>query len=82
MTDGTTVKTVSNHTLYAKWESNTYVVSFDAGEGTVSPSTQTKRYDSAYGKMRTERMRRFLCLFVKATPSWDGMMDRAARATW
>lgn len=37
-------------TLYAKWEANTYVVSFDAEGGTVSPSTQTKRYDSVYGK--------------------------------
>jgi len=50
VTDSTTVKTASNHTLYAKWEANTYVVTFDAGEGTVSPSTQSKRYDSAYGK--------------------------------
>ncbi len=37
-------------TLYAVWTANTYTVSFDADGGTVSPTTQTKRFDSAYGK--------------------------------
>src|SRR5690606_32603766 len=36
-------------TLYAQWEANAYLVTFDAGDGTVDPATQTKRYDAAYG---------------------------------
>jgi len=36
--------------LYAVWTANTYTVSFDADGGTVSPTSQVKRFDSAYGK--------------------------------
>jgi len=50
VTDTTTVATASNHTLYAKWTTNTYTVTFDAQGGSVSPTTQTKQYGSTYGK--------------------------------
>ncbi len=50
VTDSTTVSTASNHILYAKWTANTYTVTFDAEGGSVSPGTQTKLFDSTYGR--------------------------------
>ena len=49
VTDATTVATASNHTLYAKWMTNTYTVTFDAQGGSVSPTSQIKLFGSTYG---------------------------------
>ncbi|MDY5595818.1 MAG: InlB B-repeat-containing protein [Oscillospiraceae bacterium] len=40
-------------TLYAKWDANTYTVTFDAGEGTVSPENQTVTFDQPYSALPT-----------------------------
>jgi len=48
--DSTVVATAANHTLFAKWTANDYTITFDADGGTVSPATQTKQFDSTYGK--------------------------------
>ena len=37
----------------AKWQANTYSVSFDANGGSVSTTSQTVTYDSAYGTLPT-----------------------------
>ncbi len=50
ITDATVVTTAANHTLFAKWTANDYTVTFNADGGTVSPATQTKQFDSTYGK--------------------------------
>ncbi|MCI6359689.1 MAG: InlB B-repeat-containing protein [Clostridiales bacterium] len=40
-------------TLYAKWDANTYTVTFDAGEGTVSPENKTVTFDQTYSDLPT-----------------------------
>lgn len=40
-------------TLYAKWNANTYTVTFAAGEGTVLPKNQTVTFDQPYGDLPT-----------------------------
>lgn len=40
-------------TLYAKWDANTYTVTFDAGEGTVTPKNQTVTFDQPYSDLPT-----------------------------
>ncbi len=40
-------------TLYAKWDANTYTVTFDAGKGTVSPENQTVTFDQPYSALPT-----------------------------
>ena len=40
-------------TLYPFWTAKTYTVTFDANGGTVSPTTQTVTYGSAYGTLPT-----------------------------
>lgn len=41
-------------TLYAKWNANTYIVTFDAQGGSApSPSTKTVTFDAAYGTLPT-----------------------------
>jgi uncharacterized repeat protein (TIGR02543 family) len=37
-----------NATVYARWTANTYTVTYNAGSGTVSPSTATVTYGSSY----------------------------------
>jgi len=53
-TDGTTDNLTSADgatvTLYAVWGAYAYTVTFDAEGGTVTPASQTKLYDSTYGK--------------------------------
>lgn len=44
------LETHGNMHLYAKWVPNTYTVTYDAQGGTVSPASQTKLFDSNYGK--------------------------------
>jgi len=53
ITSDTTVKTASNHTLYAQWAANEYTVSFDPNGGSVAPSSQTAIYNSTYGDLPT-----------------------------
>jgi uncharacterized repeat protein (TIGR02543 family) len=38
----------SDTMVYARWVGNTYTVTYDAGGGTVSPSTGTVTYDASY----------------------------------
>ena len=40
-------------TLYAKWDANTYTVTFDAREGTVSPENQTVTFGQPYSALPT-----------------------------
>jgi uncharacterized protein (TIGR02145 family)/uncharacterized repeat protein (TIGR02543 family) len=46
------VATMSDHTLVAQWQ-NSYLVTFDSNGGTVSTSSQTVKYGSAYGTLPT-----------------------------
>lgn len=43
----------TDSTIYAKWSVGTYTVTFDANGGTVSPSTKSVTYNSAYGTLPT-----------------------------
>ncbi len=40
-------------TIYAKWTVNSYVVTFDAKGGSVTPATKTVVYDGVYGELPT-----------------------------
>jgi uncharacterized repeat protein (TIGR02543 family) len=52
VTAGTIVALAADHTLYANWTLNTYVVSFDAQGGeAASPASTTVAYDSPYGPL-------------------------------
>ena len=53
VTKETVVKTVADHTLYARWTANTYTVKFDVNGGTVTPAEQTVTYGSTYGELPT-----------------------------
>ena len=53
VTSGTTVSTVGNHTLYARWTPNTYTVAYDAEGGSVSPSSKTVLFGIGYGSLAT-----------------------------
>jgi len=44
---------VSDFTVYAKWETNTYTIMLDAGSGTVSPTSISARYGEAVGVLPT-----------------------------
>ena len=37
-------------TLHAKWTTNTYIVTYDAEGGSVTPASQTKLFGATYGK--------------------------------
>jgi len=50
ITSSTTVTTMANQTLYAKWTANTYTVSFDSQGGSVA-SNQTVTFNSLYGAL-------------------------------
>ncbi|MBR3619974.1 MAG: InlB B-repeat-containing protein, partial [Clostridia bacterium] len=43
--------TNASATLYAKWEANQYLVSFNANGGTVKPTSKKFTYDSPYGEL-------------------------------
>ncbi len=49
----TTVKTASNHTIYAHWKESTYTITFNPNGGSVSPTTKNVTYDSTYGTLPT-----------------------------
>ncbi|MBO4902398.1 MAG: InlB B-repeat-containing protein [Lachnospiraceae bacterium] len=51
VSSGTKVTIASDHTLYARWTANSYTVTFDANGGSVSPSTKSVTYGSAYGDL-------------------------------
>ncbi|MCR5702659.1 MAG: InlB B-repeat-containing protein [Lachnospiraceae bacterium] len=53
VTATTKVTNTSNHTLYAHWTANTYTVTFNANGGTVSPTSNTYTYGSAYTDLPT-----------------------------
>ena len=38
-------------TVYAKWTANTYIVTYDANDGEVTPTTKEVTYDLAYGEL-------------------------------
>ena len=43
----------SDATLYAHWTANTYIVTFDANGGSVSPAATNVTYDAEYGELPT-----------------------------
>ena len=43
------VPTDDVHSVYAQWTANTYNVTFNANDGSVSPTSKTVTYDSTYG---------------------------------
>jgi uncharacterized repeat protein (TIGR02543 family) len=48
------VSEVSNHTLYAKWQANTYTISFeDAGGSNLNPTTIDVVFGESYGALPT-----------------------------
>ena len=47
----TTVTTASNHTIYAHWRANTYTVTYNANNGSVSPASKNVTYGSSYGTL-------------------------------
>ena len=53
VTKETVVKTVADHTLYARWTKNSYEVKFDANGGAVTPETMTVTYGDVYGELPT-----------------------------
>ena len=56
VTESTTVSLTANQTLYAKWTAvpvTSYTVTFDAQDGTVSPTYKTVTNGSAYGTLPT-----------------------------
>jgi M6 family metalloprotease-like protein/uncharacterized repeat protein (TIGR02543 family) len=53
VTAGTMVTTAANHTLYAKWTPNSYTVTFDPENGTVTPETMGVTFGAAYGTLPT-----------------------------
>ncbi len=48
-----TVNTASNHTIYARWMTNTYSVTFDPGAGALETNSVEVVYDSPYGALPT-----------------------------
>ena len=53
VTEETTVKIITDQTLYARWTANTYTVSFDANGGDEVTSVLTVTYDGTYGTLPT-----------------------------
>lgn len=56
-------------TFYAKWTANTYTVTFDANEGTVTPGSKSVTYDGNYGELPTPKLSgyKFLGWFTDLT---------------
>lgn len=51
ITDGMSLVSASNHTIYANWTANKYVVTLNNNDGTGLSSQQTVIYDTAYGDL-------------------------------
>lgn len=63
-----TVMTIlTNHTLFAQWTTNQYLVTFD-GQGEIpSPDSKTVSYDSPYGTMPSISKTGYACSWFTAT---------------
>jgi len=68
----TPVKNSKNHTLYAKWTANTVDVSFDAEGGPVTPTVQTKLFDSTYGMDKTGKTEEYLPVLTRDGYTFGG----------
>ena len=55
VTETTTVSKASDHTLYAQWTGNEYIVTLNANGGKVFVSKMIVVYNSIYGTMETPR---------------------------
>lgn len=53
ITSSTTVNLNADQTLYAHWTANTYTVTFDPNEGSVTTTSKTVTYGSTYGTLPT-----------------------------
>ncbi len=53
ITRDTNVKNGDNHTLYAQWKQNKYIVTFNATGGSVNPTTKEVTQYSTYGELPT-----------------------------
>lgn len=51
--EGSIFSRKEDQTLYAHWTPRSFVITFDAGEGTVSPTSKPVRYDEPYGELPT-----------------------------
>jgi uncharacterized repeat protein (TIGR02543 family) len=49
----TVVTIITNHTLFARWTTNQYVVTFNGQGATPSPVSKTVSYDAPYGGLST-----------------------------
>ncbi len=53
VTKSTKMTTAKDHTLYAHWKGNTYVVTFDPNGGSVDPKSKAVTYGDVYGTLPT-----------------------------
>jgi uncharacterized repeat protein (TIGR02543 family) len=53
VTSGSTVQTLTNQTLYAKWTPLTFTVTFEAQDFTPDPQSKVVTYDAPYGPLPT-----------------------------
>ena len=53
VTESTKINTAYNHTVFARWTANNYVVTFEPDGGTVSTESKQVTYNSAYGTLPT-----------------------------
>ncbi len=53
ITESTKITDPSAYTLYAHWDANTYVVSFDSNGGSEAPAHRNVTFGSAYGDLGT-----------------------------
>ena len=51
VTANTTITTPSNHTIYAAWKANEYIVTFDANGGNWAPENKTVVFGEKYGNL-------------------------------
>jgi uncharacterized repeat protein (TIGR02543 family) len=52
-TSSTVKRKTGNFTVYAQWQANSYTVTFNAGDGRVSPGGKEIEYGGAYGALPT-----------------------------
>ena len=53
ITENVIISIPEDHTLYAQWSTNSYLVTFDANGGSPSISNATLEYGSVYGELPT-----------------------------
>ena len=66
----------SGATLFTYWTANTYKVTFDAGQGTVTPATMDIAFDSAYELPTPTYAEHYFATWM------DGQTPVAASGTW